>query len=266
MGRATTIDIMRVVIVAAIAVGVLYLTIWPHEIGHSLVAYLYGCKANWWQTDMSWFLWSSWGGAIDYDCLQKHGGAALGLTDFGGVAVNLAFLALAPVVGRWWRWRLLSDASQTPWLFLGSFFWALANYAEAFSYLVLNTLWLKSDMQTVVLESRVSRWVWFLGGSFLAVAVAGLLRKPCGWAATILATPRGSRRVWLGVFVLYVVVIAVVMAEARATLRNPRTISSGTLTEHSCPLPARDHFRKAYGPGSMRGTPLSSTEKLASGS
>lgn len=31
---------------------------------------------------------------------------------------------------------------------------------EAFSYLVLNTIVLKSDMKTVVYESGVSRWVW----------------------------------------------------------------------------------------------------------
>ncbi|HEX4803132.1 MAG TPA: hypothetical protein VFV14_06455, partial [Myxococcaceae bacterium] len=78
-----------------IAVGALYLTIWPHELGHSLVAYLYGCKANWWQTDTSWFLWGSQGGAIDYACLDRRGRAALGMTDFGGIAVNLILLALA---------------------------------------------------------------------------------------------------------------------------------------------------------------------------
>jgi hypothetical protein len=57
----------RCVFSAVLGLTALYLAIWPHEVGHALVAYLFGCKANWWQTSVTWFLWNSRGGAIDYD-------------------------------------------------------------------------------------------------------------------------------------------------------------------------------------------------------
>ncbi len=194
------------------------MTVWPHEVGHSLVAYLFGCKSNWWQTDISWFLWGSRGGAIDYGCLRARGGTALGLVEFSGIAVNIMLLALSAIVGRWWRAHLPASRSQYPWLFLATFLWALANYAEAFSYLVLNTIWLKSDMLDVVTESGVSRWIWLSGGALSAALIARLLWQPAWRAAAILAASSGSRRLWLVSFALYVAVVSMVMAAARIVL------------------------------------------------
>jgi hypothetical protein len=164
---------MKQSVVALLAIAVLYATIWPHELGHSIGAFLSGCKANWWQTDTSWFLWGSWGGDIDYDCLRARGGPALGLTEFAGIAVNFLLLALALTVA---RSRRLAPPSRE-WVLVGSVLWALANYAEAFSYLVLNTIVLRSDMKTVVYESGVSRWVWCGAGVLGAIVCARALRR-----------------------------------------------------------------------------------------
>ncbi len=206
----------RCVFSAVLGLTALYLAIWPHEVGHSLVAYLFGCKANWWQTSVTWFLWNSRGGAIDYDRLAARGGSGLGLTSFAGILVNLFLLALAPVVGRWWRPDF--DSTGRSWLFLATFFWALANYAEAFSYLVLNTIWLKSDMAVVVTESGMSRWIW-LGCGFLGALLIGRwLNKPAHKAAATLASREVSDRVWMGCFAGYVGIAATVMAIARIRL------------------------------------------------
>jgi hypothetical protein len=90
--------------------------------------------------------------------------------------------AFLPVIPRTEQDNVPSDKARSgtrwPWLFLATFLWALANYAEAFSYLVLNTIWLKSDMEGVVLESGVDRWLWVCLGTFLAVLAARLLLKP----------------------------------------------------------------------------------------
>jgi hypothetical protein len=201
-------------IVALLAIAVLYATIWPHELGHSIGAFLSGCKANWWQTDTSWFLWGSWGGDIDYDCLRAHGGPALGLTEFAGIAVNFLLLALALTVA---RSRRLAPPSRE-WVLVGSVLWALANYAEAFSYLVLNTIVLESDMKTVVFESGVSRWVWCGAGVLGAIACARLLAAPTRSAAAALATPRISSRAWAWLFALYTVAVGSAMGAARLVL------------------------------------------------
>jgi hypothetical protein len=204
----------RLGIVIIIAVAVLYPTVWPHEVGHSVAPYLYGCKKTFWQTDTSWFLLSSWGGKdIDDNCLQRRGHAAAAWTAFGGVAVNLLLLfVLLPVL-----WRSHQKVASS-WWFVTLFFWALANYAEAFSYLVLNTAWLKSDMETLVTESGINRWIIFLVGLVLAVAMARVFRPIAQKAAAMLATPNSSERLWRFGFVLYVALVGAVMTAARVAL------------------------------------------------
>jgi len=198
----------------------LYATIWPHELGHSVAAYLYGCKANWWQTYMSWFFWDSWAGPIDYRCLHAKGPVAEGVTDFAGVAVNLLFLALAPLVGRWWQTPPPKDSVKS-WVLVGTVFWALANYAEAFSYLVLNTFWLSSDMTGVVFASGVSRWNWFALGAVAAVLVWRSLLGSLRAAGTILENPHVTRGSWLVIFAAYVIVLSLAMGTARIVLKPP---------------------------------------------
>jgi hypothetical protein len=205
---------MRETGVAVLAIAVLYATIWPHELGHSAAAFVAGCKANWWQTDTSWFLWGSWGGDIDYDCLHARSGPALGLTEFAGIAVNLLLLAVALIVSRWHR---LAWSSHR-WILVGFVLWGLANYAEAYSYLVLNTLILKSDMKTVVQESGVSRWLWSGAGVLGAVACARALATPVQSMAAALATRRISRRGWLWLLGLYAAAVGLTMAAARLVL------------------------------------------------
>lgn len=43
----------RLVVPLVLAIGAVYAAIGPHEFGHSVVAYVLGCKASPWQTDVS---------------------------------------------------------------------------------------------------------------------------------------------------------------------------------------------------------------------
>jgi hypothetical protein len=205
---------------ATLAIAVLHITIWPHELGHSAVAYMHGCKANWWQTDASWFLWSSWAGSVDYDCLQTRSAVALGLTDFAGLGVNFILLGFAPLLGRWWG-SPPARRSPAAWIFVGTAFWALANYAEAFSYLILNTLWLSSEMRTVVLAWGVSRWAWSGMGVVAAAILWRMLRAPLRVAAVLAGGPCLSARTWLAIFSVYVSVVSLTMGAARIVLVPP---------------------------------------------
>jgi hypothetical protein len=205
---------MRLLIAIIIALAVLYPTIWGHEVGHGVAPYLYGCKKTFWRTNTSWFLLSSWAGKdIDYKCMHRHGHAALAWGAFGGVAVNLLFLFILIPALRLWHTRVTHS-----WWFVALFFWALANYAEAFSYLVLNTAWLKSDMKALVMESGINRWILFVLGLLLAVAMAWMLRPITQKTAAMLAAPKGPERPWRLAFLVYVVVVAGAMAAARAAL------------------------------------------------
>jgi membrane-associated protease RseP (regulator of RpoE activity) len=199
-----------------LAGAAVYLAVWPHELGHSVAAWLLGCKADGWRTGTRWFLWGSQGGKIDVACLARRGRGALAFTGLAGIAVNLLQIALAPILGAWWR----PAVGRRTWWLAATLLWALANYAEAFSYLVLNTLWLKSDMAGVVAATGISRWVWFavgiLGAGLIAFALLPVAKKTAG----VLAGPDGSPRFYLGFFLLYTVGVGIAAAVNRVLVQS----------------------------------------------
>ncbi|HEV7508920.1 MAG TPA: hypothetical protein VGS07_28855 [Thermoanaerobaculia bacterium] len=198
-----------------LAGAAVYLAVWPHELGHAVAAWLLGCKADGWRTGTRWFLWGSQGGAIDFACLARRGKEALAFTGLAGIAVNLVQLGVAPILGAWWR---PAAGEKRTWWLAATLLWALANYAEAFSYLVLNTLWLKSDMAGVVTATGISRWAWFAGGMLGAALVASALLPVARRTAGALAGPGGSTRFYLGFFLLYTAGVGITAAVNRVLL------------------------------------------------
>jgi hypothetical protein len=200
----------RLIALLVLAGAAVYLAVWPHELGHAAAAWLLGCKADGWRTGTRWFLWGSQGGAIDFGCLARRGRGALAITELAGIAVNLVQVGVAPILGAAGRKRT--------WWLAATLLWALANYAEAFSYLVLNTLWLKSDMAGVVAATGISRWIWFSAGMLGAGLIAlGLLPEARRTAGRI-AGPEGSPRFYLGFFLLYTAGVGLVAAVNRVLL------------------------------------------------
>jgi hypothetical protein len=197
-----------------LAGAAVYLAVWPHEVGHAMAAWLLGCKADGWRTGTRWFLWGSQGGEIDSACLARRGRGAQAFTALAGIAVNLVQIALAPILGAWWR---PAGKAQTWWL-AATLLWALANYAEAFSYLVLNTLWLKSDMTGVVAATGISRWIWFVVGLLAAGLIAYGLRPAARKTAAALSGPGGSSCFYQGFFLLYTVGVGLAAAVNRMVL------------------------------------------------
>lgn len=191
-----------------------YLAVWPHELGHAAAAWLLGCKADGWRTGTRWLLWGSQGGEIDFACLARRGRGALALTSLAGIAVNLVQIALAAILGAWWR---PAGEARTWWL-AATLLWALANYAEAFSYLVLNSLWLESDMAAVVAATGISRWIWFAAGVLGAGLIASALLPVARKTAAALAGSGGSPRFYLGFFLLYTAGIGFTAAVNRVLL------------------------------------------------
>jgi membrane-associated protease RseP (regulator of RpoE activity) len=198
-----------------LAGAAVYLAVWPHELGHAVAAWLLGCKADGWRTGTRWFLWGSEGGEIDFACLARQGRGALALTALAGIAVNLVQIGVASILGVWWR---PAAGEKRAWWIAATLLWALANYAEAFSYLVLNTLWLKSDMAGVVVATGISRWPWFAAGILGAGLVAAALLPVARRTAAALAGPGGSPCFFLGFFLIYTAGVGLVGAVNRAVV------------------------------------------------
>jgi hypothetical protein len=188
-------DAARLALAAVLAAAAVALAVWPHELGHASVAYLYGCKADPWRTAVRWALAGSQGGDIDGACLARRGGGALGFMAFAGIAVNLLLVLLAPLLGRWRR------TAGTGFLF--TLLWALANAAEALSYLVLNAVWPAADMRLVIDAAGVGRWPWLGGGIVLAVVIARALRAPLAKAAEAFASPGVAAAFWRAALAAY---------------------------------------------------------------
>lgn len=183
-----------------LAVAAVYLAVWPHELGHAAAAWLLGCKADGWRTGTQWFLWGSQGGEIDFGCLARRGSGALAMTSLAGILINVLLTGFAALLGAWWRPTV---SKRRAWWLTATLLCALANYAEAFSYLVVNTLWLKSDMAGVVAATGISRWIWFFVGMLAAGLIARGLLPVARRAAGVLAGSDGSARFHLGFFLLY---------------------------------------------------------------
>lgn len=206
----------RCALTALLALAAVYLAVWPHEIGHATAAWLYDCKADAWRTDTHWYLAGSQGGAIDEECLARRGGGAAAAVAFAGIAVNLFLVALAPLFGRWWLPARTADGIR--WELIAAVLVALANGAEAFSYLVLNTLWLEADMRIVVPASGVSRWMWIAAGLLLGAVTARALAGPVRRASAALAGPGISERLWRWAFAGYTLAVGLAATLSRAFL------------------------------------------------
>jgi hypothetical protein len=196
-------SIGRLLALLALAGAAVVLAVWPHELGHAATAWILGCKADGWRTGTRWFLWGSQGGTIDFGCL--------------GIAVNLVQIGVAPILGAWWR-PLDEKAETQAWWRAATLLWALANYAEAFSYLVLNTLWLRSDMAGVVAATGMSRWVAFAAGLLAAGLIAFGLLPVARKTAEAMAGPGRSPRFYQGFFLLYTAGVGLAAVVDRALL------------------------------------------------
>ncbi len=203
----------RCTVIALLAVAAVYLAVWPHEIGHATAAWLYGCKADAWRTDTRWYLAGSQGGAIDEECLARHGGGAAAAVALAGIAVNLLLAGLAALASRWCR-----SGTGVRWGLIATLLVALANAAEALSYLVVNTLWLEADMRIVVTATGVSRWIWTAAGIILGVLTARALAGPVRGASTALAGPGISERLWRWAFAAYALAVGLAAMFSRIFL------------------------------------------------
>jgi hypothetical protein len=190
---------------ALLAVAAVYAAVWGHELGHSFAAYLLGCKAEPWRTGVTPFLWGSQGGAIDETCLAHEGPWAVAAVALTGIAVNLLCAAVAGGFSR----RRRGD-----WPLVAALLFALAHAAEAFSYLVLNTVWLRADLRLAV-GAVGGRWAFLAAGLAGTLGVSRWLRRPVRAAAERLGSPRLTVRFYRFAFALYALAVALAAAVER---------------------------------------------------
>jgi hypothetical protein len=146
--------------------------------------------------------------------LHRRGRGALAVTSLAGILINVLLTGFAALFGAWWR----PVTERRAWWLTATLLWALANYAEAFSYLIVNSLWLKSDMAGVVAASGISRWIWFFAGTIAAGLIGCGLLPVARKTADVMAGPDGSPRFYRGFFLLYTAAVEFAAVVNRALL------------------------------------------------
>ncbi len=202
---------------AVVAAGVLaiYLTVWSHEFGHALAAFLLGCREGWRPRAVTLWLAGSRPGGIDAACLAARGRGAVAAVALAGIAVNLLLAAISAAV-------LAAGAAAPrdaarPWR-CGLLLVALANAAEAISYLVPNAVVPRSDMATAIAAAGAGRIPWLAAGLALGGLLALALRRPVREAARALAAPTLPAAAWRWGFLLYAVVVGAAAVVSRQLL------------------------------------------------
>jgi hypothetical protein len=130
---------------------------------------------------------------------------AVAAVALAGIAVNLLYAAGAGEFSRRYRGR---------WLLIAALLWALAHAAEALSYLVLNTVWLRADLRLAV-GAVGGRWAFLGAGLAGTLGVSWWLRRPVRAAAERLASPRLPARFYRFAFALYAIAVALAAAVER---------------------------------------------------
>jgi hypothetical protein len=191
------------------AAAAVYGAVWSHELGHALAARLAGCRAGWWPSGVTPWLAGSRPAGIDAACLAARGRGAVAGVALAGIAANLALLAAAALAARGPagsntdRRRRWGRTFRLFFLLL-----ALANAAEALSYLVPNALWPRADMATAIAAAGLGRLPWLAAGLAATALAARALRVPMCEAAEALATPALPARAWRWGFLLYALAVA----------------------------------------------------------
>ena len=147
----------------------LYWTIWLHEVGHSYMYKKYGCKKeNFLQVNVPLYLFFSTPMPIDLEKTKELNKKQVFNISIAGVTVNL-FLGLVSSLVL----VFVPITSEVNIILLYSF--AVFNLTEAATYLVINNIFLASDMKGVAAYSQKLRIVAFLVGLAAIASIIYLL-------------------------------------------------------------------------------------------
>lgn len=150
----------------------LYVAVWMHEIGHSILQYKFGCKENWIHVQVKPYIFFSTPGTVDIDKYLAITPLKRTLSAYGGVIANLFWSVISGV---------LIAAVKPGNVYLVFFLWMFMtlHLAEIVSYLLIGNIYLVSDMASVAQEYPKLRLPNLFLGLILTIAyVLILIRIP----------------------------------------------------------------------------------------
>lgn len=116
--------------------------VWLHEIGHSIIEYIFGCKKSWIKVNVKPYIFFSTPGEVDYDAYLKISSIKKTLSAYGGIISNAIFCIITGLIIIFCSPENIY-ISFCLWLFLS------LHLGEIVSYLFIGSIYLVSDMSIV---------------------------------------------------------------------------------------------------------------------
>lgn len=133
---------MKYVIWGLIGYCVMYLVIWLHEIGHSIVDYKYGVKDSIFKVNVKPYIFFSTPGDLNLDVWNSLQTKQYVAVAYAGIVANAIWAAITGIV-------LYLVTINNTYLLMALWLFMTLHMGEIFSYLLIGSIYLVSDMEII---------------------------------------------------------------------------------------------------------------------
>ena len=133
---------MKYLIFTVIGYMVLYLTVWLHEVGHSILDCLFGVKQGWLKVNVKPYIFFSTPGELDLEAWNNLTSKQYVLIAYGGIIANTIWAFITGIIIKTVPINNLY-ISMALWLFMS------LHVGEIFSYLFIGSIYVVSDMAII---------------------------------------------------------------------------------------------------------------------
>ena len=157
----------------------LYWAIWLHEVGHSYMYKKYGCKSeSFLKVTVPFYLFFSTPMPIDVEKASVLNKKQIFNVSIAGIAVNMILGVVSTII---LSFTTIENEINLTLLY----FFAVFNFTEAATYLVINNIFLASDMKAIASYSKIVRIVGFIIGIVASASIIYLIAT----APLLISTP-----------------------------------------------------------------------------
>lgn len=147
----------------------LYFVIWLHEVGHAIMYKKYGCKKNAFKVSVPFYFAFATPNPIDLNELRKINSRQNFYVGIAGIVVNLIFGTVGFMMIKGIRF----NPNSLFYFFIYSF--TIFHFVEAATYMVINNIYVASDIVSVQNYKPLYRLPLFLLGLVVIFMIINLL-------------------------------------------------------------------------------------------
>ena len=141
---------------------VLYLTVWLHEVGHSILDCLFGVKQGWLKVNVKPYIFFSTPGEVDVEAWGNLNSKKCVLIAYGGIIANAIWALITGVI-------IMAVSINNLYVNMALWLFMSLHIGEIFSYLFIGSIYVVSDMAIIAQHMPKLRIVNICVGLLLTV-------------------------------------------------------------------------------------------------